>query len=515
MKSKSSEGYVKLAGSLKQAPHAVQTDNLNTGESIEVTVRMRRKKSIEESLKKEERFTREEYEQVFGTSDEDIQVVESFAYDHHLAIVNIDRARRSMMLRGKISDFSDAFRVHLSQYKNADGSAFRGRVGHISIPRLLQDIVEGVFGLDNRPAASPRFQVLKDDGNFVAHAAATQGFYPNEVAKVYAFPSNADGQGQCIAIIELGGGFRTNDLQQYFKTLGLKVPVVSAVSVDGGSNRPSNAGSADGEVMLDIEVAGVIAPSAKIAVYFAPNTDKGFLDAITKAVHDTYYKPSVISISWGAAEKNWTAQSLTGFNEAFKAASLLGVTICAAAGDEGSSDGVNDGKVHVDFPASSPYVLACGGTRLQVSGNKISAETAWHVSNTSATGGGVSDVFALPEYQQNTKVPLSVSTKFKGRGLPDVAGNADPNSGYKVLVDGENLVIGGTSAVAPLMAGLIALLNQQKKQPAGFIHPRLYANPKLCRDISEGDNITTTTHLGYTAGTGWDPCTGFGVLSHL
>ncbi|MEO6852301.1 MAG: S53 family peptidase, partial [Mucilaginibacter sp.] len=273
--------------------------------------------------------------------------------------------------------------------------------------------------------------------------------------------------------------------------------------------------SADGEVMLDIEVAGAVAPGAKIVVYFCPNTDQGFLDAITKAVHDTTNKPSVISISWGSAEVNWTQQSLNNFNETFKAAALLGVTICVAAGDSGSSDSVTDGKVHVDFPASSPYVLACGGTSLKVNNNKMSSETVWHDSNDSATGGGVSNFFALPDYQSNAKVPLSLNSQFKGRGLPDVAGDADPNTGYKVLVDGQKMVIGGTSAVAPLMAGLIARINQKKGKSAGFINPALYANPSFCRDITLGNNKTTSTNTGYTAGPGWDACTGWGVLSSL
>jgi len=203
------------------------------------------------------------------------------------------------------------------------------------------------------------------------------------------------------------------------------------------------------------------------------------------------------------------------FNEAFKTAASLGVSICIAAGDSGSSDGETDGKVHVDFPASSPYALACGGTSLKVNNNVIASEVVWHDSNTSASGGGVSSYFPLPDYQANAKVPLEIDTQFKGRGVPDVAADADPDTGYKVLVDGQELVIGGTSAVAPLMAGLIALLNQQNKKPSGFIHPQIYSTPGLCRDITSGNNKTTSAGTGYTAGTGWDACSGLGVLSKL
>ncbi|HEY2582907.1 MAG TPA: S53 family peptidase, partial [Mucilaginibacter sp.] len=180
-----------------------------------------------------------------------------------------------------------------------------------------------------------------------------------------------------------------------------------------------------------------------------------------------------------------------------------------------SSDGETDGKVHVDFPASSPYALGCGGTKLVVNNNQISSETVWHEASDSATGGGVSTYFPVADYQSNANVPLEIDTQFQGRGVPDVAGDADPDSGYKVLVDGQQMVIGGTSAVAPLMAGLIALINEQTGTPAGFINPQIYANPGLCRDIISGDNKTTTQNTGYTAGPGWDACTGLGVLSTL
>jgi kumamolisin len=440
--------YIKLAGSKKAAPEGTDTQKLNPEQSMDVTIQLRPKESIEGHVKSGKRYSREEYEKILGARDTDIQKVEQFASRHHLTIAGIEKARRSVMLRGKVSDFEEAFQVKMSSYQNSDGHIFRGRSGEIGIPAGLNNIVEGVFGLDDRLQTKPMFQVAKKEGIIISHAA-TQAFWPTDIAKIYGFPANATGQGQTIAIIELGGGYRTKDLKTYFSGLQLSAPSLASVSVDGGKNSPSSANGADGEVMLDIEVAGAIAPGARIVIYFAPNTDQGFLNAITQAIHDTHYKPSVISISWGAAEVNWTQQALTNFNDAFKAASLLGVTICTAAGDQGSADNVTDGKVHVDFPSSSPYVLACGGTRLVATGNAINSETVWHESSNSATGGGVSDFFPLPDYQQNANVPVSLSTGFKGRGLPDVAANADPNTGYKVLVDGQQLVIGGTSAVEP------------------------------------------------------------------
>ncbi|MGI0088207.1 MAG: S53 family peptidase, partial [Nitrosotalea sp.] len=317
------------------------------------------------------------------------------------------------------------------------------------------------------------------------------------------------GSGQCIGIIELGGGYSESDLKSYFAKIGLSAPKVSAVSVDGASNSPAGSPDGpDGEVMLDIEVAGSIAPQASIAVYFAPNTDAGFLDAINAAVHDNVNKPSVLSISWGAAESNWTSQALSAFNQAFQNAAALGITVCAAAGDNGSSDGVGDGLAHVDFPASSPYVLGCGGTRVNSSNNKIVSETVWNdLPNGGATGGGISDFFDLPSWQSGAKIPPSSNPGGrKGRGVPDVAGDADPVTGYDVLVDGESAVIGGTSAVAPLYAGLIAVMNQSIGRPIGYLNPLLYTkvSGSVFADITSGNNGS------YKASTGWDACTGLG-----
>jgi kumamolisin len=504
---------IPLPGSHKATHKGETTGKINPDEAIEVTIRVRRKKPIESKLQAGERITHKNYEKEFGSSRKDVNKVEAFAHQHHLSTAEVDLARRSVILRGSIADMEDAFGVTLLSSTDPSGNKIRVRQGDIFIPETLKDIVEGVFGLDNRPVARPMFKAAQRDGQFVSHAAAPKAFTPDQLANIYGFPAGFNGKGQTIGILELGGGFRNKDIAAYFKSLGIKKPVVKAVSIDGGKNTPTNPNSPDSEVMLDIEVAGAVAPGAKIIVYFCPNTDQGFLDAITKAVHDTTNKPSVISISWGSAEANWTQQSFINFNEAFKAASLLGVTICVAAGDNGSNDGVNDGQVHVDFPASSPYVLACGGTSLSVNNSQISSETVWHDSDHSATGGGVSNFFALPDYQLNANVPLSIGTQYKGRGVPDVAGDADPNTGYKVLVDGQQMVIGGTSAVAPLMAGLIARINQQKGTPAGFINPALYASPAMCRDITVGNNKTTTAQTGYTAGPGWDACTGWGVLS--
>jgi kumamolisin len=412
-----------------------------------------------------------------------------------------------VLVRGRIEELSACFAVELSEYDHENGR-FRGRTGSIMLPVGLESIVEGVFGLDDRPQARAHYRIADP-------AAVTGAFTPIEVARLYDFPSGPSGAGECVAVIELGGGYRQADLEAFFAALGLDLPTVVAVGVDGGSNQPSgDPNSADGEVLLDIEVIGAVAPAARIAVYFAPNTDQGFIDAVTTAVHDAENAPSVISISWGGPESSWTAQAQGALDQAFADAAALGITVCAASGDNGAGDGVGDGKAHVDFPASSPNALGCGGTRLQADGSTIADESVWNSGGQGgASGGGISDTFAPPTWQGSAGLPPSANGGDRmGRGVPDVAGNADPATGYQIEVDGRQLTIGGTSAVAPLWAGLIALLNQSLGKPIGYLNPLLYnldRDTGALRDITTGNN-TVAGSPGYDAGPGWDACTGLG-----
>jgi kumamolisin len=452
------------------------------------------------------RVSREEFAQKLGADPADAQAVEQFAHHNHLTVVATSLEKRRVVLRGNVKHLSKAFGVKLMICRNSQtGDTFRGRTGPLTIPEELKDIVVAVLGLDDRQAASAHFRIRS------AAAAGTAGtFTAQDLKSLYNFPQGVDGTGQTIGIIELGGGYTTADLQTYFQGVGLAVPSVTAVSVDGGANTPGS--DADGEVELDIEVSGTIAPGANIAVYFAPNTDQGFIDAITDAVHDATRKPSVISISWGGPEDSWTAQSRTAMDAALQDAATLGVSVTIAAGDNGSTDGAGDGKLHVDFPCSSSFALACGGTTLKASNGKITSETVWNETsaNEGAGGGGVSNEFALPSYQAKAGVPANPETKFVGRGVPDVSGNADPVTGYQVVVDGASIIVGGTSAVAPLWAGLIALLNQSLGAPVGFLNPTIYAlGEGPFRDITTGNN--DDSGLGfYSAKAGWDPCTGLG-----
>jgi len=452
-------------------------------------------------------LTREEFARLHGASAADLKKIDAFAAEHGLKVVSEDRARRTVKLSGTVQAFTAAFGATLRRYEHPSGT-YRCRTGSLTIPGSLQSIVEGVFGLDNRPQAKAHFRLRKKDPRVHAQAAAVS-YSPLQVAQAYEFPSGATGAGQCIGVIELGGGYNTADLASFFGNLGITTPKVTAVSVDGATNAPTGDPSGpDGEVELDIEVAGAVAPGAQIAAYFAPNTDQGFIDAITTAVHDATLKPSVVSISWGGPENSWTEQARNALNSACEDASTMGVTVLAASGDDGASDGSSNGAPTVDFPAASPYVLGCGGTKLTLSGGSIAGEQAWNElsSGEGATGGGVSEVFALPNYQQTAKVPKAPNG-FVGRGVPDVAGDADPETGYSVVVDGQQTVIGGTSAVAPLWAGLLALINQSLGKNVGYVNPLLYsANAQ-----ETFHDVTSGTNGDYSAGAGWDACTGLGT----
>ncbi|MGD0675108.1 MAG: S53 family peptidase [Polyangiaceae bacterium] len=508
-----------LKGSERQPlPKAKAVGKADPAERLEVSLLLRRGQpkafqgivsKLDQVSKPGTHLSRQQFEKEFGASAADIAAVKKFAGAHGLSVVQEHAGRRTVILSGTVAQFNAAFSVDLQRFEHPGGS-YRGRVGSIQLPEELDEVVEAVLGLDDRPAAKPKFRTRPTVGNVRWHAQAdgSASFTPLQLAALYNFPPGT-GQGQCVGIIELGGGERGADLSAYFAALGTSPgPHVTVVSVDHGKNQPTgDPNGPDGEVMLDIEVVGAIVPQAKIAVYFAPNTDAGFLDAVTTAIHDDTNKPSVISISWGGPESSWTQQSLSAFNSAFQAAAALGVTVCVASGDNGSSDGANDGADHVDFPASSPYALACGGTSLQASATGITSESTWNDgSQGGASGGGASSFFPLPTWQTGLQITSTNGGRapLTMRGVPDVSGDADPQTGYEVRIDGSDTVIGGTSAVAPLFAGLITRINAANGNSVGYVNPTLYANPSAFHDITTGNNGN------FAAGPSWDACTGLG-----
>jgi len=531
---------IAIPGSSKQEIlNAEVRDEAPVGEfTVTVTVRRRQKLPPVESharmrLRERTYLSREEHARLYGADPADIRMVENCARENGLSVVRSDPAQRTVVLCGTAAAYNQAFGVKLKTYV-LNGREYRGRVGEIFVPAELDGIVTSVTGLDNRPFAKPHYRVHRDrarPANAVPSPAASPqaivigaGFTPLEIASLYDFPAHLDGSGETIAILQLGGGFRAEELNSYFENLGLKPPRVTVASYpNGGRNSPGtdplDPANFDVEVMLDIEVAGAVAPGANIVVCFAPDpSDQGFLSAMTAIVHDTLNKPSIVSISWGGPEDSASEQFRNEFDQLLQSAAHLGMTVCVAAGDNGSADFACDDpnwdhQPHVDFPASSAYSLACGGTRLSASNGGILTEVVWHDGANDGTGGGISRFFAMPSYQTAVR-NCSEPAGSMMRGVPDVSGHASPNSGYCVLCDGHSFPdlqkrippVGGTSAVAPLWAGLVARWNQSLGKPVGFVNSLLYelARTDSFHDITQGDNGD------YRAGPGWDPCTGLG-----
>lgn len=469
----------------------------------------------------------------FAASTEDLEKVQDFATEYCLEAAHIDLNARIVNLSGKVSDLNAAFKVTLQHFEHTTGS-IRGHQGPVYLPAQLTEVVEGVLGLHDLPlsrnprkskkangyvpvvSAHPPFvsfhkgkaEAVQDDAITPHSDGFLNGFTGNQYAELYNFPTEADGLGQTVGILELGGGYTDAQMSTYFLKIGVSKPAIISQTVGKGVNSPGTGGP-DSEVALDIQIAGAAAPGAKYIVYFAPNSTAGFIQGIKAMVYDTSFKPEVLSISWGQTESLWTANEVSLFNGALQEAAAIKRSVFASSGDHGSTDGVKDGKQHVQFPASSPYVTGCGGTSISINNGAISQEVVWNSlgNGAEATGGGFSDLFtSVPVYQQGV-IPAGVNPSGH-RGIPDVAASADGwTYGFYIYYDNKYKVTSGTSGVAPLWAALFARINQ-KLGPQGFLNTSLYklaGNTSVFRPITQGNNGA------YKAGTPWNPCTGLGT----
>ncbi|HMK91097.1 MAG TPA: S53 family peptidase [Methylocystis sp.] len=339
-----------------------------------------------------------------------------------------------------------------------------------------------------RPRVKPYFK-LKAAGGKNRHAASASWNVP-DLCAAYNWPTNLAGGG-VIAIVELGGGWVQSDIDQFFGSIGQPSPQLTDVSVDGTKNAPNpDPGGPDGEVALDIEVAGAAyyvatGKPAVIRIYWAQD----IATAVRAATADGC---DVCSISWGADEAKWGPQAAEDMEQAATDATAAGMIVFAASGDNDSGDG-GPNPANVDVPSSCPHVIGCGGTS-----KTQSNETVWNNSpgnpNGQGTGGGFSKFFKpMPPWQLG-------APHGRGRMVPDVAANADPETGYNIFFHGTQTTIGGTSAVAPLYAGLFASFGQK----LGFVTPTLWENQLCFNDITQGDNGQ------FRAEPGPDPCTGIG-----
>jgi kumamolisin len=483
-------------------------------------------------------LTSEQFNSVYGADPADLEKIAIWAKANRLDVLESSVPARRVRVEGAIHDIERAFSLELNEYQHPKDGQYRGREGEVHVPSELFGIVDGVFGLDTRRVGRPRRRrsalrsVALNSLQSTSSSPFPGSFFPPQVAQLYNYPANLDGSKQNIAIFAFNGapspdprgGYSLAALTTYFEqVLGGKTPTITDVVVQGPGNDPGpdteasdQQGDSSGEVMLDMCVIGSVAPVANIFMYFTEFTSQGWLDALHQAITDDN-AISVISISYGNPEDDpqgaWTKMSVRVVNQAFQSAMAKGITICCASGDDGSSDGVSQGA-HVDFPASSPFVLGVGGTTLVAASGApptIAEETVWNevLQDAGAGGGGISAVFTKPSYQSGANIPPSANPPHRiGRGVPDVAAVADPVTGVVIMhIDGKQLEpIGGTSAAAPMWAALVARLNQGLGANCGFLNPVLYskcANGVL-RDITAGNNGA------YSAGPGWDACTGLG-----
>jgi hypothetical protein len=556
------KGFVAISGSKrKPARGAIRTGDADRKESFSVTIRVRRRPdgppmpSLDElgkiPLNQRKFLSREEFAARHGASAEDLAAVTAFAAEHSLTVTDQSAGQRTVKVSGTVTKMEAAFGVKLGRYKSST-ETYRGREGSVYVPKALGAIVESVLGLDNRRAVRPHYAGSKGiaAGATTPHnppPAGTSLLTPPQVATLYNFPTN-NANGQTVAILEFGGGYAKADITKFLQPLGISTPSIVDQSVDGGSNSP--AGSAanvpafaqnpDVEVALDIDVVASVAVGANIVMYFGPNNDQAFADAVSQAVHDTTHSPTIITCSWGGSEDGWTGSARNSMVTALNDAAALGVTVFFASGDDGADDGVGNGSAHIDYPGAEYGGICCGGTYIaNVSGTTFT-EGTWNDIGTS--GGGVSDVYGLPAWQDNIGVPKSANDGTTlGRGVPDVSGNASPFSGYNLILYGTPTTtlattsgpqtgftygsIAGTSAVAPLYASLLALIEAKIQEPLGYLTPLLYAlqNDGPFVDINDGANNEWTNPPQatppypatpfYTCGPGWDACTGLGRLN--
>jgi kumamolisin len=445
-----------------------------------------------------------------------VEQLSGFAKQHGMTVLDVSFLRRCVTLVGSVSDVERAFATKLV---SADGDPRGGRRHYPArkpkVPRTLANIVHAVVGLDTRPTQH-------DSLDSHAGPNGDNGLFPSEIARLYGIATMGHGHGQCIGIIAPGGGYNPDDIDAACRAMNVPRPQIADINVGAGRNVVGTNATFDEEVALDIQVVAGTAPQATIAVYFTEKGQPGLLAGLSEAVHGSTARPSVIVITWGQPEESWDPDTRKGFDAVLQDAVRLGITVVASAGDELATDGFRnaegfaDNRVHVDYPASSPYVLACGGTQITLDDakTKIVKEVVWNDGRKNGTGGGISEFYPVPAFQSSVALPVSLNPEEKrGRGVPDVAAAAAETNGYRIVL-GKNEVVGsGTSAVAPLWGAFIALLNEQRGVALGFVNTQLYQFPNLFNRITSGGNADPFFHRGYEADRdgGWSACTGLGT----
>ena len=436
----------------------------------------------------------------FGATEDSIVLVTSWAAANNLTVVEALSGTATVKLLGTADQFNKLFNINLQTITDTDRT-YISHGGNIIVPSEITEIVDFILGLDNSVVFRSHAVVNEPITDITTAYPTTAYMDPPKVATAYSLPAG-NGYGETIAILELsyaGGwsGFTTNDVNLQAALLGLPAPEITTVIVDNALTTATS----DSESMLDITCAWGVAPKAKLIYYLAPNSSQGFLDCILAVANDSTNNPSVLSISWGADE---FSDYLT---SGFTACVARGITCFASSGDAGANN------LTCLYPATSPYVVSSGGTTIFLNAdNTLNYETAWNTG-----GGGVSAFITLPSWQSgltytnysNNTGTYNTATVLTHRGFPDVSAPSNPQTGYRVFVNGLLYGVGGTSAASPFLAGMVARLNALLGKRIGFANPTFYNNPSIFRDITTGSNARSLQ--GYITTPGWDAVTGLGA----
>ncbi len=420
-----------------------------------------------------------------------------------------------LWLKGSMDEISQTLHTHFIE-KNSQFMLAQ----EPEVPPWLAAGVVGFVGLENISRLYPHFRAPKRE-DLLANDG--QGFFPADLQQACGFPQSVQGDGVTIGLLEFSNGYSQTDVEKFWQEFGINPPSLQFVSVDGTPN-DGGVNPWDMEATLDVEWSGAMAPGADLVVYesSAGANDSSFalsvLRALQFAYNDSENNPDILSISYGDGETRFPVATMKAWDTVARNCSAIGMTVFVASGDEGAYGLHGPGRpiCHVDAPANCPHVTACGGTSLIVAtGNAIAEETGWtDVNNNGASGGGISQVFPMPAYQDNVVLPIK-SGYHRGRGVPDVAFNANPDTGYAVFFQGSWTVVGGTSASSPVWAALLARFSDLRAEAGlpliGALNPRLYTlgPTDSFRPITVGNNSYAGV-VGYECTPGWNAVTGWG-----
>jgi kumamolisin len=450
-------------------------------------------------------LTPQEFVRLYGPSPATVARVEAYLRSQGFSVTGVSRNLMLVHARATTEVVERAFSVSIGDYVHG-ALRFYAASSDPRLPPAVAADVQAVLGLDD----APLFRPMLVPNTKVSAQSTPSGYSPEQIATAYDWPSitnTQNGAGVVIANATAeSSNLSTRDLDTFWNTYGLPTHTVNVIDVDGSST--STSGTI--ETTIDEERSGAMAPGATLDVYDAASaTDSDFTDTYNTIVNDN--TAQVVTTSWGEPESDASSSTLTADDNIFKQAAAQGMSVFAAAGDNGSSDGTSNPDT-ADYPASDPYVVACGGTELTLnSNNTIASETAW-----SDSGGAVSSVFSEPSWQVGNGVPQNGY-----RNTSDIALDADPNTGYSVYEGGSWSVYGGTSFVAPQMAALIAVKDSETGTRLGQANVLIYNDANSSNYATDFNDITSGSNGAFSAGPGWNHPTGWGsvqatnLIAHL